>query len=208
MNNDPSGIRKRRPRIAFWGVILVLVAGLWLFLRQLPGDPERPMIEVARPYLTLRSGRLYHGPEKRTFTGFLVERYPGGLLKSRSVVSNGVLWGLSEGWHTNGVLQVQERFVQGVSDGLRTKWHENGQKASEVPIVKGKLHGTFQRWDEQGRLMESLELKNGEPDGVSMAWHPSGALKTRMVMANGKVVEKMNWKDGEAPVNAVKAAKP
>ena len=35
--------------------------------------------------------------------GNMVEYYAPGRLQSRSVVSNGLLHGLSEGWHTNGV---------------------------------------------------------------------------------------------------------
>jgi antitoxin component YwqK of YwqJK toxin-antitoxin module len=188
---------KRGTRTAFWGVILVLVAGLWAFLDRMPQPSPPVTVEVSRAYLTLKHGRLYRGKESRPFTGVMTEHYPTGVMKSRSVISNGVLAGVSEGWHTNGVMQVREHFKQGVSDGVRTKWHANGRKASETTVVSGKLDGRFLRWDEEGRILESIEMKAGEPDGVSTAWYPSGFVKARARMANGKVVEQQSWKDGE-----------
>jgi antitoxin component YwqK of YwqJK toxin-antitoxin module len=46
-------------------------------------------------------------------------------------VSNGQLNGVSEGWFTNGVLQIREHFMDGSSEGPVTKWHSSGAKLSE-----------------------------------------------------------------------------
>ena len=195
---DPNRTQpKRSTRAAFWGLILVLVLGLWTFLDRLPQPDPLVTLEVSRAYLTLQHGKLYRGKERRPFSGWMVEHYPTGVMKSRSMISNGVLAGVSEGWHTNGVMQIREHFMRGVSDGVRTKWHANGRKASETRVVNGKLDGTFVRWDEEGRMLESIEMKAGEPDGVSTAWYPSGFVKARARMAKGKVIEQQSWNDGE-----------
>ena len=67
------------------------------------------------------------------FTGHLVDYYTGGetnRLKSRSVIRDGKLNGLSEGWYTDGQQQVAEMFVDGKSHGVRVKWHPNGRTNS------------------------------------------------------------------------------
>jgi antitoxin component YwqK of YwqJK toxin-antitoxin module len=128
-----------------------------------------------------------------------IERYPDGRIKSRSAVSNGVLEGLSEGWHTNGVKQVEEYFHAGVSHGRRVKWYESGRKCSEAAIVNGKIEGVFRRWHENGVLAEEIPMANNRPEGLSRAYYPSGCLKAEATLRDGKVVAQQFWKDGEQP---------
>jgi antitoxin component YwqK of YwqJK toxin-antitoxin module len=180
-------------------VMLVCVLGgalaglLWLSLRA-----RKPTLEeVPRERLTLREGRWCVGENHTPFTGFLVERYESGLVKSRSSVREGLLEGWSEGWYTNGQKQVTECFHAGVSHGLRTKWHANGRKLSAVLIVEGRLDGTFRRWNEDGTLAEEIAMKAGQPDGISRAYYPSGFLKAEARLRDGKLLEQKHWKEGE-----------
>ena len=55
---------------------------------------ELPLKELVR-----RDGRLYQVSGAGPFTGIVTDAYEGGELKSRSVVTNGLLEGLSRGWH-------------------------------------------------------------------------------------------------------------
>lgn len=157
--------------------------------------------------LRLTNGCLHQIGQSDAFSGYMVEKYPDGSLKSRSVVSNGVLWGLSEGWHTNGNLQVREFFASGVSDGVRTKWETNGVKLSEAVIVGGKLNGPFRRWHSNGSLSEQVDMKDGIPDRVARTWYPSGCPKAEMRMVSGRIVEQKNWADGDLPAALFTAAK-
>ena len=159
--------------------------------------PTAPLTEVHRKNLELRAGGWYAPGDTNGFTGFLLDTYDDGALKSRSAVSNGLLHGLSQGWHTNGQQQVEEHFVAGTSYGLRTKWHPNGQKLSEVNVVSGKLQGPFRSWHENGEPAEEVELKDGQPDGLSKAYFPSGFLKSQVTLRNGKVADQQFYKDGE-----------
>ena len=54
-------------------------------------------------------------PDESTPSKVTETFYEGGTIQSRSHVLNGVLNGLSEGWYTNGILQVAEHFEQGNS---------------------------------------------------------------------------------------------
>ncbi len=155
--------------------------------------------EVPRSSLVLRDGRLHRPAQSAPFTGTVVEHYAAGRLQSRSVVSNGLLNGLSEGWHSNGVRQVAENFVGGVSAGVRVKWYADGAKLSEAAISGGKLHGTFRRWHDNGRLAEQIELRDDQPHGESAAYYPSGFLKKRVWMERGQPTGTESFKDGEVP---------
>jgi antitoxin component YwqK of YwqJK toxin-antitoxin module len=154
--------------------------------------------QALRSELVLRDGRLYPAGDSNVFSGAMVERYPDGTLRSRSTVLDGLLDGLSEGWFTNGQLQVTEHFQRGISHGRRTKWHRGGGKLSEANIVKGQFDGPFRKWHENGRLSESVQFTNGQPAGISLAYFPSGFLKARARLEAGKVVEQGFWKDGES----------
>jgi antitoxin component YwqK of YwqJK toxin-antitoxin module len=189
------------PRV-LWALALVLGSGLAGFfaVRMIRPASDRSELyapETHRTNLVLQAGRWQLPGTTNTFNGLLLDTYDSGARKSLSMVSNGLLQGVSRGWHTNGQQQIEEHFVTGVSHGLRTKWHPNGQKLSEVTIVNGQLQGTFRSWHENGQRAEEMELKNGQPDGLAKSYFPSGFLKAQVTLRNGKVVEQQVWKDGE-----------
>jgi antitoxin component YwqK of YwqJK toxin-antitoxin module len=189
-------LRDLKSRVVVLGIIVGGLIVFFLFTSQRKvADPA--VVEVPRKDLILRDGRLFQRGDAAPFLGLVTEYYVSGELKSRSVVSNGLLHGLSEGWHTNGQRQVAEHFYFGVSHGLRTKWYPGGQKLSEITIVDGKLDGTFRRWHEAGLLAEELPLKQGEPDGWSRSFYESGCVKAQARFEHGKMLQQQFWKDGE-----------
>ncbi len=199
--------RSRRRWLLWLGALACTVAVVSLVTRRAPRPTALP--EVLRGQLTLREGQLYPTGSSVPFTGVVTESYPSGTPKSRSVVSNGLLEGLSAGWHTNGQQQIAEHFHAGVSHGARTKWYPAGQKLSEVMIVQGKLDGVFRRWHTNGVLAEEIPMTRGEPDGLSHAFYPSGCLQAEARLQAGKVLERHHWNDGERPAATVaQAAEP
>ena len=173
-----------------------------------PRDRRAPVLdgtEVKREALIVRDGRRYRQDESTPFTGVMTEVYGNGMLQSRSVISNGLLEGLSEGWYTNGCKQVEEIFRGGVSHGLRVKWYENGQELSEAPIVSGKIEGVFKRWHENGVLAEEVPMRDGQANGLARAFYPSGCRKAEARLTDGVVSDQKNWADGESPTLATDA---
>ena len=150
-----------------------------------------------RTELQLRDGCLLNGGV--LFTGAVVERYGNGQMKSRSSVSNGLLEGLSEGWHTNGLLQVSEHFTKGVSHGLRTKYYGSGRKLSEADVVYGTIEGIYQTWHENGNLAQRVCLSHGVPDGEAASYFPDGSLKARVRLDHGKVINQHFAEQGQGP---------
>lgn len=153
--------------------------------------------EIARTDLVLLSGRLHRVGETNAFSGIMLDYGPDGILLSRSAISNGLLHGLSQGFHTNGQVQVTEYFREGISDGLRTKWYPSGAKLSEATVVNGKLQGTFLRWHENGILAEQLKLVDDQPEGEAVSYFPSGFLKARATLQSGKLVAQNFYTDGQ-----------
>ena len=190
-----------RQRFAYGRVVLmvILLGAGWLVLRwrtKAPAPAPR-LVEVARTNLVLQTNGWYARGQTNLFYGILVDYYPGGRVMSRSVVSNGLLEGLSEGWYTNGQLQVRETYRANYSDGTRTRWFANGNKLSEATVLHGKINGLYRRWYEDGKLAEEIPMKDGQIDGEGRAYYPSGYVKATVKYQAGKVVQQQSWKDGE-----------
>ena len=167
--------------------------------------PSPPLREVPAGELIRRDGLAFWKDDSTPFTGIIIEAYPDGSRKSRSALSNGLMHGASEGWYTNGVLQVREQFQHGVSHGLREKWFASGAKLSETTIEHGQLEGLFKRWHENGSLAEEVQMKKGHPHGISTAYHPDGSLKARVKLENGKVIEQEFWSRDQRDMHAKQA---
>lgn len=192
-----------RSLIWFLGlVVLGGIAGLVFYAQRAPTPPPAPPepAKVDISELIRIDGRLVlRGNTNQAFTGWMTEQYPDGTPKSRSELSNGVLNGTSEGFHTNGVLQIREHFAAGIGDGPVQKWHPDGSQLSEGTAQNGQLEGLFRRWHTNGVLAEEIMLQAGQPHGPSRAWFPSGSLKAEVELENGKVVRQTFWNDGEKP---------
>ena len=195
--NDRSSSQRRTGSILVGGLILGMVA-VGLHWRRAPAPPQGP--EMLRVQLMLREGRYLRPGTTNRFTGLMIERRPDGALQARSQVSDGLLEGLSEGWHTNGIKQIEEHFHAGVSHGPRVKWHPNGQKLSEVRVVEGKLEGIFRRWHDNGQLAEEITLKAGQPEGLSRAFYPNGRLKAEATLHHGQPTQQQFWPENPSTV--------
>lgn len=164
--------------------------------------PQEPPTRLLSD-LILVDGRLYpRGNAQAPFSGWVVEHYVDGALKSRSQTVDGRLEGVSEGWHPNGQAQVREHFVAGVAEGPVTKWYPNGQVLSEGMARQGRLEGTFRRWHDNGQLAEEVTLHHGEPQGLSRAWFPNGQLKAEVLLEAGQVVRQQFWSEDSQPLPA------
>lgn len=184
-------------------MLLGAVAAVLLWPSRTP-PPAPPIPEVDRTQLVLDNGKLRRTNETAPFIGWMTSTYPGGAPQSRSMVSNGVLHGISQGWHTNGTLQITEFFENGVSHGTRTKYFESGATQSVGHVVLGKLEGAFTRYDEQGAVAEEIVLRDGTPDGVSTSYHPNGKIKVRARLEKGVLRESESFDETGNPLPARK----
>jgi antitoxin component YwqK of YwqJK toxin-antitoxin module len=148
-----------------------------------------PAEQVSRNQLVLQQGRLMKISQTNAFTGLMVEFYPDGTLQSRSAVSNGLLHGVSEGWHTNGVLAITEVFVSGTSHGTRTKWDAASNRIAETDIREGEIEGLHREWHTNGKPSLEVTMARGKAQGVARKWSLEGELAGQWVMSNGVVIQ-------------------
>jgi len=150
-----------------------------------------PAEQVSRNQLVLQQGRLMKTSQTNAFTGLMVEFYPDGTLQSRSAVSNGLLHGVSEGWHTNGVLAITEVFVSGKSHGTRTKWNASSNRIAETTISAGQIHGSHREWYTNGQPALEMSMVDGKAQGLARKWNPDASIAGQWVLSNGVVVQSM-----------------
>jgi antitoxin component YwqK of YwqJK toxin-antitoxin module len=153
------------------------------------------VIAVNRIQLEVRSGQFYRPGSTIPFTGWMLDHFPDGKVSLRSAVVNGRLEGMSEGWFTNGVRQIQEHFRHGLPEGIRRTWHGNGRKRSEGHLLSGLQHGLYRLWDDQGNLLVEAEFADGKAHGLSLAWYPSGFLQAEAMMRHGEIQSRHNYVD-------------
>jgi antitoxin component YwqK of YwqJK toxin-antitoxin module len=188
-----------------WLIPLVpfLIGGLALAWLLAHGrQPAAAPPEVVITNLTRVNGIWCRRDHTNPFTGFLLEYYTNGVLESRSMVSNGLLEGLSEGWYTNRQLQVREYYRTNFSNGWRTKWYPDGHKQSEAQIVAGQMEGLFRRWYDSGQLAEEIPMRDGKIEGTGRSYYPSGFLKSEITIHDGDVTSAKKWDDGQRPAPA------
>ena len=167
---------------------VLLGVGLTAY-RALRRQPSVSLEQVSRNNLVLQSGRWMKTGETNVFTGLMVEFYPDGTLQSRSVVSNGLLHGVSEGWRTNGVLAVREAFLDGRSHGTRTKWDETGNRIAETDIRAGEIEGLHREWHTNGNPSLEVTMARGKAHGLARKWSLEGQLAGQWVLSNGAVIQ-------------------
>jgi antitoxin component YwqK of YwqJK toxin-antitoxin module len=197
---DVAARARQWKRLGVAVAMVLIAAAAVVFFQGTPRQSVSPSREVLRNELQFVDGRLTE--RGVPFTGVVLEYYADGQLKSRSWVSNGLFEGLSEGWYTNGVLQVTEHFHLGLSHGLRTKYFENGSRLSVARIVEARIQGLYERWHQNGVLAEKVFLTNGVANGESLAFHPDGSLKARVRLDSGKVIKQEFWEPGVSTLAA------
>ena len=171
-------------------IVFTVLLGVGLpSYRALRRQPSVSLEQVSRNNLVLQSGRWMKTGETNVFAGLMVEFYPDGTLQSRSVVSNGLLHGVSEGWRTNGVLAVREAFLDGRSHGTRTKWDETGNRIAETDIRAGEIEGLHREWHTNGKPSLEVTMARGKAHGLARKWSQDGQLAGQWVLSNGAVVQ-------------------
>jgi hypothetical protein len=177
--------------------LIALGIGVWVLTRARPQPKTVELPVAARSSLLFSDGRWYELPQTNLFTGWMVEYFPDGGQCFRAAVSNGLLNGVSEGWYTNGQIQIREFYKDSIADGPRQKWHENGQLKSEATIVAGQVEGEFQSWHENGQLAERIQMRHGVPDGEAWGFYASGFARAKTSAHAGQILAQTTWADGE-----------
>jgi antitoxin component YwqK of YwqJK toxin-antitoxin module len=195
----PISALRMKPLLCMAILAIAAAAVIGLSAKYLASVESQPRYETStsRDGLFVKSGQLYRRGSSTPFTGWMLDHFPDGSVSLKTSVLNGRLNGISEGWYTNGVRQIEEHFQNGLADGNRSTWHANGQLRSEGHLIYGLQQGLYRQWDEKGNLVVEAEFAQGKPNGLSLAWFPSGYLKAEALMRQGEILARHTYLDSE-----------
>ncbi|WOK07354.1 hypothetical protein RT717_01800 [Imperialibacter roseus] len=161
-------------KVVFCFSIILVLAGC---------APLIPDIEIVESQETLSrdlEGRLHH--KDRLFSGYLVEYYPDGTLKTRSAYSGGLLESVSYGYYPTGEVMYARLYVKGEKHGTHAGYYPDGSLKFRYHFVAGKSVGNHQEWYENGLLAKDLNYVNGQPFGSQKMWRPDGKIRSNYVI--------------------------
>lgn len=204
----PGRARLLVPGLFLVAVALVVAAGLAKQRMAQTLAEQPPQATLPRLEVEVRDGKIFQRGLSSPFTGWMTDQYATGEPKLRTFVKEGLLDGDSEGWFTNGVRELHERFQGGLPHGIRTTWYPSGQKRSEGRLVNGRQEGTYFQWHENGQLAAEAEFLEGKPHGQSRAWYPSGSLKAEAWATHGEVKNHQIFADGGPSAGPIETKSP
>jgi hypothetical protein len=114
--------------------------------------------EISKSQTIIRKGVLYQRGETNPYSGFVIGKdhkgYRGKVRQFKKQYKDGVLYGKSEFWYSNGKLEGIELYKDGKIHGITSRYYDNGQIRSRIHFVNGLRGGSKGEffWDRNGKL--------------------------------------------------------
>ncbi len=125
--------------------------------------------------------------DNKPYTGWLINHYHNGQLKSKVGYYNGIREDTSYGYHINGDLMYKRPYHEGKKHGKHIGWHEGGQKEYELYFYMGASEGTHYSWYKNGALQKEKHYQHGKQVGSQKTWYENGKIFTNYVVKeNGR----------------------
>ena len=154
--------------LVFFGLYLLLIAGLWV-----------SRIVTGCRWEVWNDGKLsevfltdYFTPEEKIYDK--IER--SDLTAEIHVYTR---------WRRRKVLDMQ--IMNGKKDGPFVSWYESGSIHEKLNYKNGKQDGLAIRNHPNGQPESMCTFRDGKPDGLSQGWHPNGTLKFRYTYQEGNL---------------------
>lgn len=106
--------------------------------------------------------RLTDGTTGETVSGQVKLFGNDGKLQSETNYKDGLVHGVSNSYHPNGVQSTKTVFSNGEKAGTETWWGENGLKSYEANFANGKMNGLETIWSEDGSISSQLRYSEGK----------------------------------------------
>lgn len=145
--------------------------------------PDIPDLEVyeQHPALTRdRVGKLRY--EGNLFSGYLVDYYSGGALKSKSAYSDGLQESVSYGYYPSGEIMYLRPYIEGEKQGIHIGYYPDGRKKFVYRFEAGLSIGNHREWYADGQLTRDLNYVNGQPFGPQKMWRSDGKIRSNYVI--------------------------
>jgi hypothetical protein len=122
--------------------------------------------------LTLAEGNIFLLGET-PFSGFAIETFPDGRLRTQMSLMRGIEDGVTRCWHPNGRLKSERSFCNGVAHGRHQEWRANGVLLAQSLWHAGEQVQEFS-FDDQSRLTRRIDVLPRAPRPMTYAYDAEG----------------------------------
>lgn len=157
--------------------------------------PDVPKVPVAAtvPDLRMESGdsSLHRARgilycDALPFSGYLVERYPGSVVRSVTPYVQGREEGTARGWYPDGTPMYEREFVGGKREGTHRGWWSDGRLRFEYNFRNDLHQGTAREWYESGARFSEFNYDCGQEQGAQRTWDEDGRVRANYVVKDGR----------------------
>ncbi|MBD1397683.1 hypothetical protein H9Q13_10950 [Pontibacter sp. JH31] len=135
---------------------------------EIPADT----VAAVAPELALKNGVYFY--HDKPFSGFIVEKYESGVLKSVGSYYQGMQHGLTKTYYPNGNQKDIRSYRENVGYGRHYGYWENGNMRFDFTYYHDKREGLQKQWYESGSPYAFLNFKNDQEHGMQQAWRENG----------------------------------
>ncbi|MEQ8471911.1 MAG: hypothetical protein RIC35_12040 [Marinoscillum sp.] len=141
-----------------------------------------PDFEVSSddPYLSHNEGLLLHKEEP--FSGYVVDHYYGGAVKSVTPYRNGLEEFVKVGYYPKGELMYERPYKNGEKNGVHKGYFADGSNRFIYYFENGLSVGTHQEWYASGQQAKLMNFKDGRPFGSQKVWRSDGKIRSNYVI--------------------------
>lgn len=145
-----------------------------------------PTIETSANDSTLHktNGVLYRSGIP--YSGYVVEYYKNGQLKSQQPYYQGLKEGTLKTWYADGSPRSIRPYARGDKVGRHQGWWENKQPQYVLHFDAGAYHGKNREWYENGQLATTRHFQHGREEGAQQSWTANGTLFSNYVVKDGR----------------------
>ncbi|MBL8995252.1 MAG: toxin-antitoxin system YwqK family antitoxin [Spirochaetia bacterium] len=181
---------------------IFFLTSLWALISCAHPVPENQALDATNAGFRLDRGFLFF--HNKPFTGQVVEKYPGGNLKSRTSYQTGKRFGTAETWYPTGGKDAVRYYKNGEKEGTHEAWWPNGQLRFRYFFRNGETEGDQWEWYSNSAPATHFQYRKGHEAGPQVAWRENGKPYINLVITNGRHYGLFNSKlcftvkDGEA----------
>lgn len=149
---------------------LVSTSSFFVDTTLIPNDT----ISSTNQKLKLDNGIYYYND--KVYSGYIKVLYPDKSVNSVGGILNGMLYGKSLSFYTNGKVKDIRMYKDNKSLGKQIGYWENGHQKFEFIYLDDKREGLNKQWYESGRPYAFLTFKDDREDGMQQAWRENGKV--------------------------------
>ncbi|MEM7369005.1 MAG: membrane-binding protein [Bacteroidota bacterium] len=181
----------------------LLICVLILSCQQTPPHPKDPMqasthvslltysipaVDIPLDSLSLHKWEGVWKVNGQPYSGYALQLYPNGLLRTKTGFFNGKKQGPSRAYFPDGKLQHITPYHENLVHGEVKNW--SGVEGHPLLAIRnfhlGKAHGQHKKWYKNGQIFKIMNYHMGKEEGMQQAYNENGSLYANYEAKNGR----------------------